>query len=112
MTTITTAPLHLTAESLASALAASHERPVLIDFWAPWCGPCKAQGPILDQVSTRAGEGALVAKRDTDEFPEAAAAHGIRSLPTLLIFRGGVEHTRLVGLQSAAALNAALAAAR
>lgn len=112
MNTIATAPLHLTASSFDAALATSHDRPVLIDFWAPWCGPCKSQGPILDQLAAVEGERAVIAKLDTDEFPEVAAQHSIRALPTLLVFRGGVERARLVGLQSAAALSAALAAAR
>lgn len=112
MDTIATAPLHLTAESLDTALSTSNDRPVLVDFWAPWCGPCKAQGPILEQLAAAEGERAVIAKLDTDEFPEAAAKHGIRALPTLLVFRNGVERARLVGLQSAASLSAALAAAR
>jgi thioredoxin 1 len=105
-----TEPLHLTADSFAAALATSQERPVLVDFWAPWCGPCKAQAPILDQVASAHGGRVLVAKLDVDEFPEIAAAHEIRSLPTLVVFRHGRETARLVGLQSAAAINAALGA--
>jgi thioredoxin len=112
MNAINTAPLHLTAESLDAALATSNDRPVIVDFWAPWCGPCKAQGPILEQLAAAEGEHAVIAKLDTDEFPEAATKHGIRALPTLLVFRGGVERARLVGLQSAAALSAALKALR
>lgn len=106
-----TLPLHLTTESFANALASSNDRPVLVDFWAQWCGPCKAQGPILDQVAAAQGDRAVVAKLDVDDAPEIAEAHGVRSIPTLLVFRHGREVARLVGLQSGAALASALAAA-
>lgn len=107
----TTLPLHLTADSFANAVASSNDRPVLVDFWAQWCGPCKAQGPILDQVAAAQGDRAVIAKLDIDDAPEVAEALGVRSIPTLLVFRHGREVARLVGLQSAAALNNALSAA-
>jgi thioredoxin len=107
----TTLPLHLTAASFANALVTSNERPVLVDFWAQWCGPCKAQSPILDQVAAAQGNRVVIAKLDIDDAPEVAEAHGVRSIPTLLVFRHGREVARLVGLQSAAALNNALGAA-
>lgn len=106
-----TLPLHLTADSFAAALGTSQDRPVLVDFWAPWCGPCKAQGPILEQVAAAQGDRVVIAKLDVDEAPEIAEAHGVRSIPTLLVFRHGRETARLVGLQSASALNAALSGA-
>ncbi len=106
-----TRPLHLTADSFANAVAASHDRPVLVDFWAQWCGPCKAQGPILDQVANAQADRAMIAKLDIDDAPDVAESHGVRSIPTLLVFRHGREVARLVGLQSAAALNTALGAA-
>ena len=107
----TTLPLHLTAESFANAVATSNDRPVLVDFWAQWCGPCKAQSPILDQVAAAQGDRAVIAKLDVDEASEIAESHGVRSIPTLLVFRHGREVARLVGLQSAASLNNALSAA-
>ena len=107
----TTLPLHLTADSFANALVTSNDRPVLVDFWAQWCGPCKAQSPILDQVAAAQGDRAVIAKLDIDEASEVTEAHGVRSIPTLLVFRHGREVARLVGLQTAAALSNALGAA-
>jgi thioredoxin 1 len=103
--------LHLNEASIAHAIATSHERPVLVDFWAEWCGPCKAQGPLLDQVAATNGDRALVAKVDVDAAPDVAARFGIRSIPTLIVLRHGREAARFVGIQSPAVLNAALATA-
>lgn len=111
MNTLDSSPLHLTAQSFADALAVSHERPVLVDFWAVWCGPCKAQSPVLDQMASAFGGKAVVAKVDVDEAPDVAAGCNVRSIPTLVVLRGGREVARFVGLQSAAALSAALVAA-
>jgi thioredoxin 1 len=86
--------------------------PVLLDFWAPWCGPCRMQGPILDEVAQRAGEGALVGKINVDEEPELAARFGVASIPTLVLMKGGKVVTRMVGVQQAATLLDALAEAR
>jgi thioredoxin len=108
----TTLPLHLTAESFPAAVAASDERPVLVDFWAPWCGPCKAQGPILDSLAAAEGGRSVIAKLDVDQVPDVAETYGVRAIPTLLVLRRGREVARFTGIQSAATLSAALAAAR
>lgn len=108
---MSTSPLHLTAESFGNAVATSHDRPVLVDFWAPWCGPCRAQAPILDQLAASTGDSAVIAKLDVDEAPEIAERFGIRSIPTLLVLRNGTEVKRFVGLQSASDIGAALTAA-
>ena len=86
--------------------------PVLLDFWAPWCGPCRMQGPILDEVAQRAGEGALVGKINVDEEPELAARFGVASIPTLVLMKGGKVVTRMVGVQQAATLLDALSESR
>ncbi len=85
--------------------------PVLIDFWAPWCGPCRMQGPILDQVSDALGDKAIIAKVNVDEEPQLAATFGVQSIPTLVVLKGGQIAKRWVGVQQAPALVQALEAA-
>lgn len=72
---------------------------VLVDFWAPWCGPCKMQTPILDKVAEAIGDKAVVAKVNVDENAPLAAEYGVRSIPTLLVFKGGKKVQDFVGVQ-------------
>lgn len=85
--------------------------PVLVDFWAPWCAPCRLQLPIVDEISRTAAGRAHVVKINVDEQAELAMRFGINSIPTLLVFSKGQVRRRFVGLQSAATLQMALAAA-
>ena len=80
----------------------------LVDFWAPWCGPCQVQGPIVDDVSARAPQGVKVAKLNVDEAGGVAGQYGVMSIPTLIIFKDGEEAQRFVGVQAADVLIDAL----
>ncbi len=77
---------------------------VLVDFWAPWCGPCKMQGPILDKVAGKIGDKAVIAKVNVDESPALAAKFGVRSIPTLILFKNGQKVRDFIGVQQEAAL--------
>ena len=72
---------------------------VLIDFWAPWCGPCRIQGPIIERVADQVGDKAKVAKCNVDENQSIASKFGIQSMPTLVILKDGQEVERMVGVQ-------------
>lgn len=81
---------------------------VLVDFWAPWCGPCKLQSPILDRVAEQVGEKAVIAKCNVDENAPIAAKYGVRSIPTLILFKDGEKARDWVGVQQENDLVAAL----
>ena len=81
-------------------LVLKSEKLVIVDFWAEWCGPCKAITPILDEISNEFGDKVLIGKVNVDEVKELPVKYGIRSIPTLLFFNNGEITRQEVGLQS------------
>jgi thioredoxin len=92
-------------------LQASRERPVVLDCWAPWCGPCRLVGPIMDQLANESQGRYRVAKLNVDENPQVASQFQIASIPTMLIFKDGKLVDRLIGAQPKQTIANRLAAA-
>lgn len=98
-------PVKILGEDLGRVVADA-EVPVLVDFHADWCGPCKMMAPILDEFARDNTGRLLVGKLDTDSAPTVSAALGIRGIPTLILFRGGSEVARQTGAVARAGLDA------
>ena len=88
----------LTDNDLEDSIVQSTE-PLLVDFWAEWCGPCRALAPSLEELGEEFASRAGIAKLNVDENPEAAARYGVRAIPTMILFKDGEEKERLVGAQ-------------
>lgn len=99
--------VNLTEENFAAQVEASTV-PVLVDFWAEWCGPCKMIAPVLDEIAGEYGDKAKIAKINIDEQQNLASKFGIRAIPTLLLFKGGQVVEQIVGLKSKRDLKAAI----
>ena len=100
-----TQPIHITDTEFDQKVLQS-AAPVVVDFWAPWCGPCKMIAPVLEKLAAEYDGKITVAKVNTDENPEWAMKYGVQGIPTLLFIKGGDVKDRIVGVAPAPAIKA------
>ena len=92
----TNTPVHVSDMEFGKTVLES-QKPVLVDFWAAWCGPCRMIAPFVEEIAQDYAGKAVVAKMDTDANPQTPMKYGIMGIPTLIIFKGGQEVDRIVG---------------
>jgi thioredoxin 1 len=100
---------NLTTDNFKATVAAA-TTPLLVDFWAPWCGPCKAIAPILEELATEMTGHVQIATVNIDDNDSIAADYGIRAIPTMLLFKNGQVAEQLVGMMPKAAIKAKITA--
>lgn len=88
--------IHLTTDNFETEVMEARV-PVLVDFWASWCGPCKMMSPVVDQIAEEMGQNAKVCKINIDEQPELASKYNVMSIPTFILLKNGKEITRTIG---------------
>lgn len=86
--------------------AIQSEKPVVVDFWAPWCGPCRIMGPVLEELNGEIGDKGEICKLNIDENPETATKYSVSTIPTMILFKKGEEIERMIGVRPKADVEA------